>query len=71
MAGLVDKAIAKCNKNELCRRGNLFNTAYCHYTLLSEIQIKMFVLTLLNFISDVTIDHDGEARWINSTDSCH
>ena len=49
MTGLMDKAIAKANKNEFDRYEKHYNTAYSvsknnqlfsHCTLLSEIQIK-------------------------------
>jgi hypothetical protein len=41
MTGLVDKAISKFNQNELCRYEKLFqHSLFCHYTLLSEIEIK-------------------------------
>jgi hypothetical protein len=40
MTGLVDKAIAKFNQNELCRYKKLFNTVTTHSYL--KFKLKMF-----------------------------
>jgi hypothetical protein len=67
MTVLVDKAIAKFNKMNFADVRS-FSAQFILSLLTPDLKfkLKMFVLTLLNFINDVII----EASWINSTNSC-
>jgi hypothetical protein len=68
MTVLVDKAIAKFNKMNFADvRSFSAQLILSLLTLDLKFKLKMFVLTLQNFINDVII----EASWINSTNSCH
>ena len=63
MSVLVDKAIAKFNNMNFADVRSF--SAQLILSLHTQFKLKMFVLTLLNFINDVII----EASWINSTNS--